>query len=296
MGDVSNTYRQISLKVFEKMLANKNNYADRVMIDTADYISKLKFNDMEDRYNNFIKKEGKKPNFVNINLGSANMVRTYSKEVMAAKAKDIIAETKRLGKNPDRIHIKNRENGNLDVLSKAQYMGLYENQNIFWVNNKKMPNYTTLNTTANNPVKMNYQSNSYNCGPMSMSMASQMLFKNTFESEFVKVLGTNKNGTDPKNFPLISKLGFSIKAIGRNSKAVKEAIARGSAVIAHIETKPATCLGYVNNYGHYVLIDRVTDSQYHVCDPTKGIKYCNFNILDKATNGRSIQYYEMKVA
>jgi len=281
MTDVSNTYRNIMLKDFEQMKYNKNRYADRVHINTAEYVSKLKFEDMEDRYTNFLKKEGKKPNFVSINLGSVSMVKTYSKEVLAAKARDIIAETKKLGKNPDRIHIKNRENGNLDVLSKAQYMGLYENQNIFWVNNKKMPNWTTLNTTANNPVKMNYQSNSYNCGPMSMSMASQMLFKNTFESEFVKVCLTNKNGTDPKNLVLISKLGFKITPIVRNSKAVKEALNRGSAVIAHIQTKPATCLGYLNDYGHYVLIDRVSSSQYHVCDPTKGVKWCNFSVLDR---------------
>ncbi|MCL2114967.1 MAG: cysteine peptidase family C39 domain-containing protein [Methanobrevibacter sp.] len=243
-----------------------------------------------------IKKDVKEPTNVNNPPKDKDIVKTYSKEELANNAEYIINETKKNGKNPDSIQIKNRENNNLDLLNKPQYMGLYENQNIFWVNNKRMPNWTTLATTANNPVKMNYQSNAYNCGPMSMSMASQMLFKNTFESEFVKVCETNKNGTDPKNLSLISKLGFSIKPIDRNSKAVKEALARGSAVIAHIETKPASCLGYQNNYGHYVLIDRINNSQYHVMDPTKGIKWCDFTTLDNATNGRNISYYEMKVA
>lgn len=48
------------------------------------------------------------------------MVRSYTKETMDTKAKNIVAETKKNGKNPDRTHIINHLNGNLDVLSKTQ--------------------------------------------------------------------------------------------------------------------------------------------------------------------------------
>lgn len=66
--------------------------------------------------------------------------------------------------------------------------------------------------------------------------------------------------------------------------------------MGHIQTKSATCLAYLNDYGHYISIDRIIGSQYLVLDPTKGVKLCNFNILDKATNGRDINFYEIKVA
>ena len=224
------------------------------------------------------------------------MVRTYAENVLGPKAIDIINETKRLGKNPDKIHVRNRENNNLDVLSKNQYMGLYENRNIFWRNNRRMPNWTTLHIGSNNPVVMDYQTNSVNCGPMSLSMISQQLFKNTLESQFVKVCKTDKNGTDPKNLHLISQLGFKITPIARNSSAVKKALDKGNGVMAHIQTKPATCLGYLIDYGHYVTINRMTATQYLVLDPIKGVKWCNFNVLDNATGGRSITYYEVSVA
>ena len=297
MGDISHVYRNIMLRDFELMICNSNKHADRVHINTAEWVSKLKFNDMKTRYDNFIKKEGKKPNWVSINLGSTNMVRTYTENALASKAIDIIAETKRIGKNPDRIHIRNRENNNLDVLSKPQYMGLYENRNVFWRNNQRFPNWTTLNSIANNPVVMNFQSNSVNCGPMSLSMISQQLFKNTRESEFVKVCKTDKNGTDPKNLHLISKLGFKIVQIPRTANAVKKALDRGNGVMAHYETGPTkSCLGFIQNYGHYGVINRVTNTQYLMLDPTKGVRWCNHSIVDRATNGRNIHYYEVSVA
>lgn len=40
---------------------------------------------------------------------------------------------------------------------------------------------------------MNYQSNYVNYGLMSISVASQILFKNILESEFVKTCKTDKN-------------------------------------------------------------------------------------------------------
>ena len=53
------------------------------------------------------------------------------------------------------------------------------------------------------------------------------------------------------------------------------------------------CLGFLNNYGHYILIYAVSEDYYFVADPTKGLKKCAFSQINKATNGRSINYYSV---
>lgn len=216
------------------------------------------------------------------------------------KAANIIRKALKEGKGyPSSVTLKNM-NGKSVKVSKAYYMGLFEAQNIFIRNNGRLPNYVTLNSTANNPLVMDYQDNAYNCCPTSFSMATQMLFDNISEAKCAKVLGTTKSGTDPSNLVNnASKLGYKVTAIKRNYSAVKASLDKGFPVIAHIETKPATCLGYKNNYGHYILIYRaytkLLTKYYSVADPTKGLKTCKSSILDKATNGRDIKYYKVSI-
>lgn len=186
-------------------------------------------------------------------------------------------------------------NGKTHKLDKAHYMGLFEQRNVFAVKNNRVPKYVSLNTTANNPLAIDYQDNGYTCCPTSVSMASQMLFDYKSEKECAKVLGTvYGSGTTPTNLVnKISKLKMKATAIKRDSKAVRNSLKLGKPVVAHIQTKPATCLGYNGDYGHYILIYAINDTQYKIADPTKGLKTCKFSILDKATNGRDIKYYSI---
>lgn len=183
-------------------------------------------------------------------------------------------------------------------LSKAQYMGLFEAQNVFIMKNGRYPNYVTLNSTANNPLVMNYQDNGYTCGPTSLSMAIQMLFGYVSEKKCATACGTViGSGTSPDKLIAGAKsLGYKLTKISRNKTAVKSALSKAEPVIAHIQTKPATCLGYTGDYGHYILIYGMTnDGLYRIADPTKGIKKCKPTILDHATNGRAIYYYRVGI-
>ena len=189
-------------------------------------------------------------------------------------------------------------NGKKHKLTKAQYMGLFEAQNVFIMKNGRYPNYTTLNSTANNPLVMDYQDNGYTCGPTSLSMAIQMLFSYKSEKTCARECGTVMgSGTTPdKLIAGAKKLGYKLTKISRNKTAVKSALTKGEPVIAHIQTKPATCLGYVGDYGHYILVYGLTnDGYYKIADPTKGIKKCKTGILDNATNCRSIHYYRVGI-
>lgn len=189
-------------------------------------------------------------------------------------------------------------NGKSHKLTKAQYMGLFEAQNVFIMKNGRYPNYTTLNSIANNPLVMDYQDNGYTCGPTSLSMAIQLLFSYKSEKTCAKECGTViGSGTTPdKLINGAKKLGYKLTKISRNKTAVKSALTKANPVIAHIQTKPATCLGYVGDYGHYILVYGLTsDGYYKIADPTKGIKKCKTSILDNATNGRAIHYYRVGI-
>lgn len=189
-------------------------------------------------------------------------------------------------------------NGKSHKLTKAQYMGLFEAQNVFIMKNGRYPNYTTLNSTANNPLVMDYQDNGYTCGPTSLSMAIQLLFSYKSEKTCAKECGTViGSGTTPdKLINGAKKLGYKLTKISRNKTAVKSALTKAEPVIAHIQTRPATCLGYVGDYGHYILVYGLTnDGYYKIADPTKGIKKCKTSILDNATNGRAIHYYRVGI-
>lgn len=220
----------------------------------------------------------------------------FSKNTMQTTAKTINKQLKEGKGYPSTVTMKDMEGKN-HKLSKKQYMGLFEAQNVFLIKNGRYPNYTTYNTTANNPLVMDYQNNGYTCCPTSLSMASQMLFNYKSEQTCAKTLKTAiGSGTDPSslvnNAP---KLGFTATPIARNYTSVKKSIDKGYPVIAHIQTKPATCLGFVNDYGHYILLYGYDSNGYYkVADPTKGLKKCTPKILDKATNGRNIKYYSIK--
>ena len=182
-------------------------------------------------------------------------------------------------------------------LTKAQYMGLFEAQNVFIMKNGRYPNYVTLNSTANNPLVMDYQDKNTTCGPTSLSMAIQMLFGYVSEKKCAAACHTGSTGTAPDNLIAGAKsLGYKLTKISRNKTAVKSALSKAEPVIAHIQTRPATCLGYVGDYGHYILIYGMTsDNKYKIADPTKGIKTCKPTILDNATNGRSLGYYRVGI-
>lgn len=221
----------------------------------------------------------------------------FSKSEMQKAANIIRKQLKESKGHPASITLKNMEGKNVKV-SKAYYNGLFEAQNVFIRNHGRLPNYVTLNSKANNPLVMDYQDTSYTCGPTSFSMATQLLFDNISEEKCAKVLGTTKNGTSPSDLVANApKLGYKVTAIKRNYSAVKSSLEKGFAVIAHIETKPATCLGFKNNYGHFVLVydaySKLLTKYYRVACPTKGLKVCKSSILDKATNGRDIKYYKV---
>lgn len=220
----------------------------------------------------------------------------FSKSEMASASKTLRKNLKNEKGYLSYITMKDMDNKS-HKLSKAQYMGLFEAQNVFIMKNGRYPNYVTLNSTANNPLVMDYQDTKYTCGPTSLSMAIQMLFGYTSEKKCATACKTGTSGTSPDNLIAGAKnLGYQLTKISRNKTAVKSALTKGQPVIAHIQTKPATCLGYTGDYGHYILIYGMTSEGYYkIADPTKGIKTCKPSILDNATNGRSIHYYRVGV-
>lgn len=222
----------------------------------------------------------------------------FSKDEMKKAGKMIRKSIKEGRGHPTELILENMD-GKLVNVSKAYYNGLFEAQNIFIRNHGRKPNYVTLNSKASNPLVLDYQDNAYNCCPTSFSMATQMLYDNISESKCARTLNTKiGTGTDPSDLiKNAGKLGYKALPIKRNYKTVKSCLDKGFPVIAHIQTRPATCLGYYGDYGHYVLIygayKQFLTNYYQVADPTKGLKTCKSSILDKATNGRTIHYYKM---
>lgn len=218
----------------------------------------------------------------------------FSKSEMS-KASKYIQKYIKAGKGlPASVEMKDMD-GKKHKLDKKHYNGLFEAQNVFIRKHGRYPNYVTLNSTANNPLVIDYQDKSTTCGPTSLSMAIQMLYGYKSESVCAKACKTGSSGTAPDNLIAGAKsLGYLVKKISRNLTSVKASLLLGKPVVAHIQTKPATCLGYVGDYGHYILIYGYTsDGKYKIADPTKGLKSCKSTIIDKATNGRSINYYSV---
>ena len=222
----------------------------------------------------------------------------FTKEELAKAAKTIQASIKAGKGLPKEVKIKDTT-GKTRVLDKAHYAGLFENRNIYIHKHKKSPSKVTLNATAHNPLVLNHQDSPVTCGPTSLSMAIQCLYGYKGEEKCKIACKTGSSGTSPDNLIAGAKsLGYKVTAISRNYKSVKASIDKGKPVIAHIETGGATkpaCLGYINNYGHYILIHRADNNKYYIADPTKGLKVCSPGQIDKATNGRGIKYYSVGV-
>jgi hypothetical protein len=179
----------------------------------------------------------------------------------------------------------------------GKYLNLYYRVYNFMIKHGRWPNHASLLGVSATCAPMDFQNDKYSCGPASLSMASAMLFNYRTEKIFKDVCGTNTSGTTPER--LISgaaKLGFKLTRINRNITAVNASLSKGRPIIAHIQTRPARCLGFTNDYGHYVLIKQVVRGNYIVNDPTMGEnKVCAPEILDKATNGRNIHYYSVSL-
>ena len=147
-----------------------------------------------------------------------------------------------------------------------------------------------------NPIRIQYQPNSYTCGPTSLAMCSQILGKSTSISAFSNACYTDGNGTSPAN--LIAgarKLGFKLTQIPRNINGVKEAIDNGKPVIAHIMTGGVSCLGWQGNYGHYIVVYDYGTVYYYTADPTKGFGRCTHSMIDNAMRGYvGIKYYSVE--
>ena len=220
----------------------------------------------------------------------------FSKKELSDKAK-VLRNAVKAGKGlPKTLKMKGTDNKE-HTLSITEYLGLYQQKNIFILKNGREPltvgNHSKCSTLS---IAMNYQDNGYTCCPTSFSMATMCLFGYVSESKASKTLGTvYGSGTSPSDLvDNAPKLGYKVTRIKRNYDSVYKSLSKGKPIIAHIQTKPATCLGFRGDYGHYVLIYWCKKGYYYVADPTKGQIRCKASILDKATNGRDIGYYEVK--
>ena len=219
----------------------------------------------------------------------------YSKATMNSIAKTVRNNLKKYNKYPSTVTAKDMD-GKKHELSIKQVHGLFEAQYIFWIKNGRQPNFVTYHSTASNPLVMDYQSYSMSCCPTSLSMASQLLYNYKTENKCIKELGTKKTTTGTSPSQLINnapKLGFKVAQIPRNKQAVTNSLKLKKPVIMHIQTKPAKCLGYTGDYGHFILCYGIDGDYYKLADPTKGLKKCKCSTIDKATDGRKIYYYSV---
>lgn len=183
--------------------------------------------------------------------------------------------------------------GKTHKVQKKEYFGILKQWNLFAYNNGRYPNTVTFVGKSKEPIILNYQDNSHQCACASFNMCVQGFGEWINEGKIAKTFGTGSTGTAPSQIiEGAKKLGYKVKVIPRNLKAVKEAKAKGYGVIAHIDTIKAPSLGYKNNYGHYVCIARVTKAgNYRVFDPTKGVHSIKPSELDNAMLNRKINYY-----
>lgn len=207
-----------------------------------------------------------------------------------------------------RKHIKNNKtypnyisvrdsNGHYYNIGRSAYMGLFEDVSIFAVKNGRMPNYVIVDSTANNPLVIDYQNNGVNCGPASLSMCMQMLAEWIPEPQLAREMGTGSGGTGPSELKYGAKThGFELVEIGRNISSVKKAISEGSPVLMHIHTSYSggrSCLGYIGSYGHYVMCYGTSGDYYKIADPTKGFKTCYCTSIDNARSSSNMKYYRL---
>ena len=223
-------------------------------------------------------------------------MKQYSKQELINKSKTIRKSVKDGKGLPKTLKMKAMD-GKTYTLERTEYLGLYQQRNIFILKNGRQPNYVGDHSKCSTlPVAMNYQDNGYTCCPTSFSMATMCLLGYVSESKAAQGLGcVYGSGTSPSDLVANApKLGYKVTRIKRNYDSVYKSLSKGKPVIAHIQTRPATCLGFQGDYGHYVLIYWCRNNTYYVADPTKGMHTCKASVLDKATNGRDIGYYEVK--
>ena len=222
-------------------------------------------------------------------------MKRYNKKEYTDARKRIRSFIKKHNRLPNYCAFVTNEKKTVD-LNKEEYCGLFEGYMHFCLKNGREPNYLTLTSKASNPIVVNYQDDKVSCCPASFLMAMMFLFEYKSEATVKKLLGTNSNGTSPSQ--LISnagRLGYVVKRIPREFREVKKALEQYKPVLMHIQTKPATCLGFVSDYGHWIICWKVKDNKYYVIDPTKGSKVCNYQVLNRATNGRNIGYYSVEI-
>lgn len=196
------------------------------------------------------------------------------------------------------LKLKSMDTGKTKTLTKAQFAGIMESTNVFRLKQGRYPNYTTQNSTAANPLVMNYQDDSVSCGCASFNMCVQLTYGEWIDEKAIKkTFGTGSSGTAPSQLIAgAKKYKYAVEKIARNSAAVKKALAKGYAVLMHIDTKKAPSLGYTGkNYGHWIVCYGVTDNgKYRIADPTKGIKTAPISEIDKAMLDRTIYYYQVR--
>jgi len=199
------------------------------------------------------------------------------------------------GRLPNYLTLRDMDRQTNEKIPLRQYCGLYFSDYQFWLKQGRHPNYVTLNLEKGEPIIQNFQDNSVNCCPASLSMISTKLFRPKTENECASALGTTKTGTNPTN--LVSnapRLGFTATAMARTPKNVSKALAEYKGVMVHYQTGAAkSCDGFLNDYGHYAVIKSVSNGRYYIMDPTKGSFSCPTAIMDQATNGRTLYYYKI---
>jgi predicted double-glycine peptidase len=319
--NLNNTNTKISLETFLDMKKRVEKYLKdggviteerAIPLDNSsecDYVTYTVYKDMLKRYNSFVSNKGREPKYITTTMSTANNVTTdspagkrFTKSTMEIAAQQIQSSISANRGLPSAINMIATDNKTY-TLSKPEYAGLFESRNVDIRTHGRYPNYVTMNSTANNPIVSFYQSTMYTCCPRSLANAIMGLYGKcggvSFEKECAKALQTqyDETGTIPGNIQSgAKKLGYTATIIERSGTAVRNSLNLGKPVLVHLETgkstKPA-CLGYKNNYGHYVLIYAYSGEYYKVLDPTKGLKTCTSSSINHATNGRAINYYSI---
>lgn len=221
----------------------------------------------------------------------------FNKSEMQNTAKQLRKYLKKHHKRPKTVKMTDTQ-GKTHKLKKKQYYSLFKQYFQFRIAKGRFPNYVTYIGKAKEPVQINYQDNSHQCGPASINMCLQGLFDWESETRLAKLFQTGADGTDPSLMKqALNKLGYNMTVIPRNKKAVQQVFESGGMVLMHIDTIKAYCLGYRTdrNFGHYIACTRITKAgNYRIYDPTKGIISCKPSIIDNAMYNREINYYSIK--
>ena len=228
---------------------------------------------------------------------SSNYIgKTFKKEEILQSASIFRSYIKNNGKYPETLKFNDSTNKSY-IIGFNAYMRIFEKMSMYFIKNRKLPDSVTCDGTANNPLVIDYQDTNYNCGPASLSMCFQMLASWITEQTISKEIGTTKNGSDYAMLKKGARLhGFNLVEIGRNIESVRKAITSGLPVLMHVDTSIAggkSCLGYLGQYGHYIMCYGVEGNKYLIADPTKGFRKCISTSIDKAMKNRTINYFKL---